>query len=112
MGVEWAYFVLILLEFASYQSDAKRALCDTQIFIGNEWLKSRKANFSTSNSLLKLAFSFLYKLALLQLDIIKKFANEFYTAYMFIIIFTAVLILKINILLVVMIKRVCIVNIY
>ena len=38
MGVEWAYFVLISLEFASYHSDAKRALCDTQIFVGNEWL--------------------------------------------------------------------------
>ena len=38
MGVEWAYFVLVSLEFASYHSDAKRALCDTQIFVGNEWL--------------------------------------------------------------------------
>ncbi len=38
MGVEWAYFVLVVLEFASYHSDTKRALCDTQIFVGNEWL--------------------------------------------------------------------------
>ena len=38
MGVEWAYFVLVSLEFASYHSDEKRALCDTHIFVGNEWL--------------------------------------------------------------------------
>ena len=38
MGVEWAYFVLVSLEFASYHSDAKRALCNTQIFVVIEWL--------------------------------------------------------------------------
>ena len=55
----------------------------------------------------------LKKLALLQLDQIKKnFAKEFYIAYMFIVIFTAVLILKIKILLDVMIELVCIVKIY
>ncbi len=38
MGVEWAYFVLVLLEFASYHSNAKCAHCHTQIFVEKERL--------------------------------------------------------------------------
>ena len=37
-GVEWADFVLVSLEFASYHPEAKRALFDTKIFVENERL--------------------------------------------------------------------------
>ncbi len=43
MGVEWAYFVLVSLEFASYHSDAKRALCDTQTFVKNDVFSPKKS---------------------------------------------------------------------
>ena len=106
-------FSLWFALYASAHHDARVALCDTQTFVENEVLVPKNP-FLTILFFCKIGilYPLPIKIGTSSIGLNKKILLMNYIAYVFIVIFTAVQILRMKKLLVVMIKRVCIVIIY